>query len=327
MATLAQRLADLASRIAAEIKALPKGTVMGVTGSAPIASTGGATPVISIAAASTSAAGSMSSADKAKLDGIAAGAGSFASAAEVRTGTVTGKGIDPKALKDSAIVLPAGGSAGQILAKASATDFDRAWIDPPSGGGGGGAAPELHPGFVSEHSGLPNWYTGWDAPLSGQVYANGTTLFHPLVLPAQATISRLAVVVQSGAANATVRLGIYASAGGRPTTRLIEAPTVSAAASGTMESVLAAPLALPAGTYWLATHASGFAAQFMGYAYVGASAYHDLGIFYPQNGGGNSGTLGGLEGLGITMPASVAAGQVRRGNASTYIPAVFFRVS
>jgi hypothetical protein len=46
------------------------GTVTGVTGTAPIASSGGAAPVISIAAATTGAAGSMSAVDKQKLDGI-----------------------------------------------------------------------------------------------------------------------------------------------------------------------------------------------------------------------------------------------------------------
>ena len=50
------------------------GTVTSVTGTLPISSTGGATPAISIAAASTLAAGSMSAADKNKLDNIAAGA-------------------------------------------------------------------------------------------------------------------------------------------------------------------------------------------------------------------------------------------------------------
>jgi len=50
------------------------GTVTSVTGSAPIVSTGGSTPVISVAAATTSSPGVMSAADKAKLDGIAAGA-------------------------------------------------------------------------------------------------------------------------------------------------------------------------------------------------------------------------------------------------------------
>tara|TARA_R110000751_G_scaffold88503_1_gene174809 strand:- start:956 stop:2311 length:1356 start_codon:yes stop_codon:yes gene_type:complete len=50
------------------------GTVTTVTGTAPIVSSGGATPAISISASTTSAAGSMSSADKTKLDGIATGA-------------------------------------------------------------------------------------------------------------------------------------------------------------------------------------------------------------------------------------------------------------
>jgi len=50
------------------------GGVTSVTGTTPIASSGGATPAISISAATTIAAGSMSSADKTKLDGIAAGA-------------------------------------------------------------------------------------------------------------------------------------------------------------------------------------------------------------------------------------------------------------
>jgi hypothetical protein len=53
------------------------GTVTAVTGTAPIASTGGATPDISIAAATSTAAGSMSAADKAKLDGITAGAAPY----------------------------------------------------------------------------------------------------------------------------------------------------------------------------------------------------------------------------------------------------------
>ena len=44
------------------------GGVTSVTGTAPIVSSGGTTPAISISAATTSAAGSMSSADKAKLD-------------------------------------------------------------------------------------------------------------------------------------------------------------------------------------------------------------------------------------------------------------------
>lgn len=67
------------------------GTVTGVTGAAPITSTGGAAPQIGISAATTSAAGSMSAADKAKLDGIASGA-------TANAGTVTSVGSTTPAL-------------------------------------------------------------------------------------------------------------------------------------------------------------------------------------------------------------------------------------
>ena len=50
------------------------GGVTSVTGSTPIVSSGGSTPAISISAATTSAAGSMSASDKSKLDAIEASA-------------------------------------------------------------------------------------------------------------------------------------------------------------------------------------------------------------------------------------------------------------
>ncbi len=53
------------------------GTVTSVTGTAPIVSSGGDAPVISINAATTVLPGSMSAADKTKLDGIAAGATNY----------------------------------------------------------------------------------------------------------------------------------------------------------------------------------------------------------------------------------------------------------
>lgn len=52
----------------------PGAAVASVSGTAPIASSGGTTPAISITAATTLAAGSMSAADKTKLDGITPGA-------------------------------------------------------------------------------------------------------------------------------------------------------------------------------------------------------------------------------------------------------------
>lgn len=58
--------------------------VTSVSGTAPIVSSGGTTPAISISAATTSAAGSMSSADKTKLDGIATGATANSTDAQLR---------------------------------------------------------------------------------------------------------------------------------------------------------------------------------------------------------------------------------------------------
>lgn len=57
------------------------GTVTGVTATAPVVSSGGAAPVISMAAATASVNGYMTSTYAAKLDGIAAGATAFAGAA------------------------------------------------------------------------------------------------------------------------------------------------------------------------------------------------------------------------------------------------------
>lgn len=83
------------------------GTVTGVSGTAPIVSSGGTAPAISISAATTSAAGSMSAADKTKLDGIAAGA-------TANTGTVTG-------VTGTAPIVSSGGAAPAISISAATT--------------------------------------------------------------------------------------------------------------------------------------------------------------------------------------------------------------
>ena len=61
------------------------GGVTDVTGSAPITSSGGTTPDIAISAATTSAAGSMSAADKSKLDGVESAATTDQTNAEIKT--------------------------------------------------------------------------------------------------------------------------------------------------------------------------------------------------------------------------------------------------
>jgi hypothetical protein len=64
---------------------LPASGVSSVSGTAPIVSSGGTTPAISITEATTSAAGSMSAADKTKLNGIATGANNYSLPAATST--------------------------------------------------------------------------------------------------------------------------------------------------------------------------------------------------------------------------------------------------
>ena len=78
------------------------GTVTGVTGTSPIVSSGGASPAISITGATTGAAGSMSAADKTKLDGIETNATADQTASEIltllKTVDGTGSGLDADTL-------------------------------------------------------------------------------------------------------------------------------------------------------------------------------------------------------------------------------------
>lgn len=70
------------------------GGVTSLGATAPIISSGGATPVISITTATTGAAGSMSAADKTKLDGIESNATADMTGNEILTalGSVDGSG-------------------------------------------------------------------------------------------------------------------------------------------------------------------------------------------------------------------------------------------
>lgn len=83
------------------------GVVIDVLATAPILSSGGSEPVISITEATTIAAGSMSSADKTKLDGIATGAtANLGTVTSVEgTGTVAGLSLSGTVTSSGSITL------------------------------------------------------------------------------------------------------------------------------------------------------------------------------------------------------------------------------
>lgn len=67
--------------------------------------------------------------------------------------------------------VPAGGTAGQVLAKASSDDFDTAWVDPAIGGGTGTAGPMGPSGLSAYEVALDTGFIGsetdWLASLVG----------------------------------------------------------------------------------------------------------------------------------------------------------------
>ncbi len=96
--------------------------VTSVTGTSPIASTGGTTPIISIGSASQSAAGSMSSADKTKLDGIAESANNYVH--PNHSGDVTSVADGATTISNKAVTLPkmADLTAGRLIGNDELTD-------------------------------------------------------------------------------------------------------------------------------------------------------------------------------------------------------------
>ncbi len=137
-----------------QVSNLPGGTgggVTAVTGTAPITSSGGATPDIGISNATPSADGAMSAADKTKLDGIAPGAQegtvtSVAAGTGLAGGTITGTGtisLDAN-LADLNNVAATTPTDGQVLTY----DTTNGWQPEDATGGGLAAvvddtAPEL----------------------------------------------------------------------------------------------------------------------------------------------------------------------------------------
>jgi hypothetical protein len=112
------------------------GTVTGVTGTAPIVSSGGTAPAISISAATTSAPGSMSAADKTKLDGIATSANNYVlpKATDTALGGVEVFDATVQTVAANAVSSTASRTYGVQLNAADQMVVNVPWSDTNSGG-------------------------------------------------------------------------------------------------------------------------------------------------------------------------------------------------
>ena len=217
------------------------GTLTDVTGTAPVVSSGGTTPAISITAASTGAAGSMSAADKTKLDGIATAANNYTHP--------TGDGnlhVIATGTSNSGNVLTAGASAGSL-----------SWATPASGtvtsvtatspiASSGGAAPVISLGTVP----VANGGTG-ATTLTGYIMGTGTT-----AMTASATIpaANISGNISGNAANVTGTVAVANGGTG--------ATTLTGYIMGTGTAAMTASATIPAAS--ISGNISGNAANVTG---------------------------------------------------------------
>jgi hypothetical protein len=225
------------------------GTVTGVTGTAPIVSSGGTAPSISISAATTSAAGSMSSADKTKLDGIAAGA-QVNVATNLAQGTRTTTSVPiTSSTGTSATLSEASNSAAGVMSAA-----DKTKLNGIAAGAQVNVATDLAQGTRTVNS----------VPITSSTGANATLLAASTTLAGVMSSADKTKLdgIASGATNVTNTnqltngAGFITSSG----TAANVSGTVAVANGGTGLTAIAArsiPLANSANTYTTVTPAAG----------------------------------------------------------------------
>ena len=201
------------------------GTLTDVTGTAPVVSSGGTTPAISITAASTGAAGSMSAADKIKLDGIATAATNYTHP--------TGDGnlhVIATGTSNSGKVLTAGASAGSLswTAPASGTVTSVTATSPIASSGG--AEPVISLGTVP----VSNGGTG-ATTLTGYIMGTGTT-----AMTASATIPAASISgnISGNAANVTGTVAV-ANGGTGATSATVQGGVIYGSSTTVMASTVA----------------------------------------------------------------------------------------
>ena len=199
------------------------GTVTSVTGSAPVVITGTATitPNVTITASTTAAAGSMSAADKLKLDGIGTGA------------TVTG-------VTGTAPIVSSGGAAPAISVT---TGFAASTV-----AAGDDARIVALPIFVSQQ-----YTVNTTGTLTTTALTTNRLYYLPYLITTSTTFDRMALehVGAVGGVGSVVRLGIYSSTAGLPSTKLLDAGSLDLTTAAAFKA-LTINVTLTPGLYYLA---------------------------------------------------------------------------
>ena len=148
-----------------------------------------------------------------------------------------------------------------------------------------------------------------------------TTYYTPIFINTSTAYDRLACRTGTFSAANTVRLGIYNDSNGLPSTLLLDAGTVSAAAANTTYEITISQT-LNAGFYWLAFNSvSNTATQFLGAAAAGNNVFNQHLLYQASPGG--TGTAGYTQAVNVSsaFPSSATSPAAATTVAYTWIRA------
>lgn len=109
--------------------------------------------------------------------------------------------------------IPAGGASGQVLTKASSTDYDAEWVTPTGGGGGGGGGGGRVD--MAEMAGYRTWSYDLAVTDGGSQTApsDGTLYLVKVPVPSPIEVSQVSVYVQgAGAGLTSAQFSFYTAA-------------------------------------------------------------------------------------------------------------------
>lgn len=122
--------------------------------------------------------------------------------------------------------------------------------------GGAGVATNLASSSTTQGYGWTGFKAGYYYYAQGGSQTNATPALNtmtlvPFILSVSATFTKIGIYVNTGGVSSVVRLGIYNSTDGAPSTRLLDAGTVATTTSATFASITISQTLSP-GLYWLA---------------------------------------------------------------------------
>jgi hypothetical protein len=201
--------------------------------------------------------------------------------------------------------VPTGGTAGQVLTKQSATDFDAVF-------------QLLKFASSGMQSGRYEFGAGTNTTLT---VTNGTLIISPFFFAGPVSIDRLGVqVATAGGSGSVIRLGIYASTDTLlPGSLILDAGTVDGTTTGSKEITVAESLA--AGMYWVGAVGQGTPSP-------EPVLRARTGIIVPTLNEGNNpnqNAQGGLAVAGVTGALDATYSWLTNGNLQR--PAVFVRIA